>query len=221
MDRVGAELEESRQVVAAAEASVARAESGRGAADTALAYGRVTAPFAARVVRLEVDEGSTVLPGTPLLVLDRADGWEVRADVPESRLGKVAIGDPVQVEIPSLGTRLPGRIAEIEPAADPRSRSFRVKAELPPDGTLAAGLFARVVFPGRERTALLVPVASIVERGQLTGVYVVADGVLSYRLVKTGQQIGDRVEILSGLKAGETVVVEGVERARSGARVEG
>lgn len=221
MDRVTAELEESRQQVAAAEAAVAGAESGRAAAGTNLAYGRVTAPYAARIVRLEVEEGSTVLPGTPLLVLDRAEGWEVRAEIPESRTGKVALGDPVQVEVPALGTRFSARLAEIEPAADPRSRSFRAKATLPPEAKLAAGLFARVSFPGGERSALLVPVTALVERGQLTGIYVVRDDVLHYRLVRTGRQLDGLVEILSGLQAGETVVIGGVERARSGARVEG
>lgn len=221
LDRVAAELEERRQSVSAAEAAVARAESGRGAAGTALAYGRVTAPYGGRVVRIEVDEGSTVLPGTPLLVLDRAGGWEVRAEIPESRFGRIGLGDQVQVEIPTLDASYPATVAEIEPAADPRSRSFQLKAELPPEAKVAAGFFARVIFPGSKHSALLVPSGAVVERGQLTGVYVVADSVLRYRLVKTGRKIDGRVEILSGVKAGETIVIGGVERARSGARVEG
>lgn len=221
MDRASAEREEARAGVAAAEAAVQAAEAGRGAARTAAGYSRVLAPYEARVARLEVEEGSTVLPGTPLLVLDRAGARRVRVEIPESKLGKIAVGDPVQVEIPSRGETFPARISAVEPAADPGSRSFEAKADLPPEADLPSGLFARVTFPGRERPALLVPASALVERGQLTGVYVARDGVLSYRLVRTGRTVGDRVEVLSGLKAGETVVAGGVERARSGARVEG
>ncbi len=193
----------------------------RSAARTALAYSRVTAPYAARVVRREVEEGSTVQPGTPLLVLDRLGGWRVRGELPESKAGQVAVGDPVQVEIPALNKTYPARISEVQAAADPRSRTFQVKAELPEKAEVNAGLFARMLFPGGERPTILVPAAAVVERGQLTGVYLVRDNILHYRLVKTGREIDGRLEILSGLEPGDSIVVGGVERARSGARLEG
>jgi multidrug efflux pump subunit AcrA (membrane-fusion protein) len=86
---------------------------------------------------------------------------------------------------------------------------------------LAAGLYARVNVPGEARPMLLVPAAAVVYRGQLTGIYVVEEKILHYRLVKTGRTQGARVEILSGLNPGETIVTGGTVRARTGARVGG
>jgi RND family efflux transporter MFP subunit len=213
MDRVDAELEAARQQLAAAQA-------GTGAARVAWSATRIAAPFAGRVAHKEVEAGSTVLPGTPLLVLDRLGASRVRADLPESFSGRIAAGDPVSVEIPALGRTFAGRVAEVSPAADPGSRSFQIKIDLPSGEAAEPGLFARVTPAGSERPAILVPARALVERGQLTGVFVAQQGILRFRLVRTGRSAGERVEILSGLAPGERVVVEGAQRAKSGARVE-
>jgi RND family efflux transporter MFP subunit len=214
LDRVEAELEQAREGLKTAEAAV-------GQARTAVAMTQIKAPFAARVVRREVEVGSTVLPGSPLLVLDRLGGWQVRIDVPEAEAGGFAVGDLLSVEIPSSGQNFSGKVAEIQPAADTGSRSFRVKVDLPSNAPVSSGLFARVGRTAETSATLLVPQSAIVERGQLTGLYVVEQGVLRFRLVKIGRKVGDRVEILSGLNPGESVVTAGAERARSGARVGG
>lgn len=221
MDRATAEVEEARQQMAAAEAAVTAANAARSAGRTQLAYSKVTAPYAGRVVRREVQEGSTVQPGTPLLVLDRSGALQVSAEIPEKKAGQIAVGAAVQIEIPSLGRTFPAVISEVQSAADPRSRTFRIKAQLPPEAPVHAGLFARVLLKGGDRPSLLVPVTAVVMRGQLTGVYLVSDGILNYRLVKTGREIDGKLEILSGLQSGDAIVVEGVERAHSGARLEG
>jgi RND family efflux transporter MFP subunit len=213
LDRSSAAREGALQAARAAEAAVE-------AARVAAGYARVVAPFDGRVVRREVEVGSTVLPGTPLLVLDRSGAWRVRVEIPESAVGRLAPGMPLAVEIPALGRTLSGRVAEILPAADPRSRSFSVKIGLGESEGLAAGLYARIAAPGGERPALLVPATALVERGQLTGVYVVTDGVLRYRLVHTGRRLGGQVEILSGLREGERIVADETRRAVDGARLE-
>jgi membrane fusion protein, multidrug efflux system len=220
LDRVEAERQVARQDLAAAQAAVARSEAARSAASVAVAYSRVVAPFAGQVVRREVEAGSTVQPGTPLLVLDQLGKAQVRAQVPESRIGRLQLAEEVLVEIPSLGRSWPAQVVEIAPAADPRSRSFEVRAELPQGVQAASGLFARLHLAAQEQTTLLIPQTALVRRGQLHGVYVVEDGLLHYRLVKTGRELDEKVEILSGLTAGEAIVVEGVQRARHGAKVE-
>jgi multidrug efflux pump subunit AcrA (membrane-fusion protein) len=95
-----------------------------------------------------------------------------------------------------------------------------VKASLPDDPQLVAGLFARAAYEGGTTDTLLIPATAMVTRGQLTGVYVVEDDHLRWRLIKTGRTIGDRLEVLSGLITGEKVVISGAEKAVSGARVE-
>lgn len=212
MDRVESELLQAREGVRAADAAVAQAQ-------TFVAQTRVTAPYAARVVQRSVEVGSTVLPGSPLLVLDRAGDWQVRLSVPESEIGGLALGDELNVEIPARQLTLSGRVVELQPASDPGSRSFQVKLALPAQAQLSAGLFARVGRSAPSGEALLLPMSAVVTRGQLAGIFVVDQQLLRFRLVKTGRQVGENVEILSGLTSGETVVVGGLERARSGARV--
>lgn len=219
-DRVGAEREIARRDLERAWAGVRRAGASLASAKTALSYSRITAPYAAVVVGRQVQEGSTVMPGTPLLTLDREGRWRARAELPESLAGRVAVGAAFLVEIPALNMQLPGTVGEVLSATDPRSRSFQIKIELAADARLAAGLFARARPAGAERMTLLAPASAIVTRGQLTAVYVVEDKVLRYRLVKLGRVFGDRVEILAGLAEGETLVVAGAERAKNGAPVE-
>lgn len=221
MDGVEARLEKARQQVKRAEAARSRTLAGVAAARTAASWTRVKAPYAGRIIRSDVEVGSTVMPGAPLLILDRLGDWQVRAAVPASRFDRIVVGQRLQVDLPSRGLSLSGVVLEILPTADPQSRSFEIKLALEDDPALAAGLFARVHAPAPEAQVLLVPASAVVERGQLHGLYVVEDGRLHFRLVRLGRHIEESVEVLSGLNPGETIVVDGVNRARDGARVEG
>jgi multidrug efflux system membrane fusion protein len=181
---------------------------------------RLTAPASGVVVERRVEPGDLAVPGQPLLVLDDPRVYRFEAEVGESAVGRVRLGQTVPIVLDALARTLEGRVAEIVPAADPTSRTVTVKVDLPADPELRSGLFGRARFPAGERQALVIPRAAVVERGQLTSVYVVdTQGVAQLRLVTRGARQGDRVEILSGLRAGERIVVEGVERVTDGARV--
>jgi RND family efflux transporter MFP subunit len=220
MDRVNAERELARRGRDGAVSSLGRAEAALAAARTAAGYNAVRAPYVARVARRLVDEGVTVLPGTPLLELDRAGLRQIRAAVPEKFFGRLAVGDLVAVEVPALEQTFKARITELQAAADPTSRTFLIKAVPDPAVELEPGLFARVWLASEPRPTLLVPASAIAERGQLTGVFVFEEERLRWRLVRTGRRVGERVEILAGLHPGERIVTDGVDRARDGARVE-
>lgn len=220
MDQMTAQLAVAGKGLKAAQAAVAQATSARNAARVALSYTRVTAPFAGRVVHKKVQIGSTVMPGSPLFVIDRHGRWQVRAEIPESFAGRITLGEPLTVTIPAIAKTLTGSVAEIQPAADPQSRSFQIKINLPPTKALVAGLYARVAYSISGAKGILIPQKAIVTRGQLNGVFIRKDNLLHLRLVKLGRRIGDRVEILSGLRPGETVVSAGAQRAVNGARVE-
>ena len=98
---------------------------------------------------------------------------------------------------------------EIMPAADPASRSFLVRVELPSDPTLRSGLFGRAHFPRGERSALLIPREAVMERGQLQAVYVVdRNQIANLRYVTLGKPSAEQVEVLSGLQAGEMIVAD-------------
>lgn len=214
LDRVTAEREQARQNLQAASAGVAQARTGA-------AYNRLIAPYAGTIAEQLVESGSTVMPGTPLLVIERSGIPQARIAVPESLVGQIARGEELQLEIPALQRTITGIVTEIQPASDPTTRTFTVKLSLPTGGGLTPGLFLRARRQAATGSALLIPMSALVQRGQLTGVFVVEAKILHFRLVKTGPSLGDKVEILSGLSAGETIVSGEVQRARSGARVEG
>jgi RND family efflux transporter MFP subunit len=220
MDQVDAKRKLARRGRDGAASSVGRAEAALAAARTAAGYNAVRAPYAARVARRLVDEGVTVMPGTPLLELDRVGLRQVRAAIPERFLNRLTVGDMVPVEVPALKQNFQARITEMQPAADPASRTFLIKAVPEPPVDLEPGLFARVRLASEPQPTLLIPASAVSERGQLTGVFALKEDRLRWRLVRTGRRVGERVEILAGLRAGERIVIDGVDRARDGARVE-
>jgi multidrug efflux pump subunit AcrA (membrane-fusion protein) len=97
-----------------------------------------------------------------------------------------------------------------------------VKLDLPKDQRLRSGMFGRLRLSIGEKEILAVPKSAVFERGQLAGVYVVAgDGVARLRLIKTGKQYDDLVEVLSGLNEGDRIVVDNVAEVADGCRIEG
>jgi membrane fusion protein, multidrug efflux system len=179
-------------------------------AETLLDYTKVTAPFAGVITRKHADVGDLATPGKPLLEMEDSTALRLEADVPEAVVGKLTLGDKLPVRISALEKELAGVISEIAPAADPNSRTFLVKLDLPGTTGLRAGQFGRVAMPVGETTALRVPASALVQRGQMELVFIVADNKAQLRIVKTGKRIGDEVELVSGVAAGEQIVAENV-----------
>jgi multidrug efflux pump subunit AcrA (membrane-fusion protein) len=119
----------------------------------------------------------------------------------------------------TTGERIEGTIGEAVSAVDPASRTSLVRIYVK-SPSLKPGIYAKVFIPEGKKEIMLVPENIVIERGQLTGVFVVDEkGVISYRLVKTGRQYGKKIEVLSGLKGGESLIVRGMEKAVDGAMV--
>jgi RND family efflux transporter MFP subunit len=178
-------------------------------AETMLGYTRVSAPFAGVITRKHADVGDLAVPGKALLEMEDSRALRLEADVPEAVVGKLALGDKLPVRITAIEKQLEGVVSEIAPAADPGSRTFLVKLDLPATPGLRAGQFGRVAVPVGETTALRVALSAVAQRGQMEVLFVAHDGRAEMRLVKTGKRIGDEVEVVSGITAGEKIVVEG------------
>jgi membrane fusion protein, multidrug efflux system len=205
--------------LARAEARLNQAREAAKAAAVLAGYSRVSAPFSGIVTSKPAELGMTVFPGTPLLTLEEEGRYRLEAVLPESLMGKAKQGDNIGVAIDGIGN-LDGKVAEVAPAADPASRTFMVKIDISATG-LRSGIFGRAYFPGGIRRGLLVPKSAVVERGALTSVWVVGkDNLARMRLVKAGRSIAGRVEVLTGLSAGERVAVNGLEKVVDGAKVE-
>jgi RND family efflux transporter MFP subunit len=221
-DEVKARYQGSQARAEAAQAGAAQAKAAVAQAQTAFGYTRVRAPFSGVVTERKVDPGVLAAPGMPLLTLEVARRYRLEATVDEASLRFVRIGEPVSVTLDAYPDQpLMGRITQIVPAADPNTRTFLVKVELPSSAILRSGLFARANLSRGERDSLVIPRTAVVERGALRAVYVVGpDQIASLRFVTVGETVGDRLEVLSGLNVKESVVLSPGDRELGGKRVE-
>ncbi len=185
------------------------------------AYAKIKAPVTGIITSKKIDGGSMALPGQLLLTIESDTALHVEAFADETLTRRLSKGMTVDVAIEATNRQLRGSIRDIVPAVDPHSRTFLIKISLPAAG-LKSGLYARIRIPVGKKEVLLVPEGSVVSKGQLSGVYVVApSGVMTYRLVKTGRTYSDgRIEILSGLAQNEQIVSEGTQRAVDGGVVQ-
>jgi RND family efflux transporter MFP subunit len=205
-----------------ARAGQAQAKAALQQARTALGYTHIVAPFDGLITEKKADVGTLASPGMPIFTVEDLRRYRLEATVNESDLGYVRQGQQVSVLIDALGDReLKGKVVEIVPAADPASRSFLVKIELPSDPALRSGLFGRAQFAHGERTALLIPRTAILERGQLQGIYVLDQNrIVGLRYITLGKPSAAQVEVLAGLQAGEMLIANPGGRELSGKRVE-
>ena len=209
-------LKATRLDVERAEEAVKRAEAGVNEARVYRSYARVVSPVDGVVAEKKVELGSMASPGIPLVVIEDTSSFLLEASADERLSGRVKKGMPLRVTVESLSKTFEGRVTEVLTSVDPASRTFLVKIGIKGDG-LRSGQYGTVSFPLAGKNAIVVPRAAVVSKGQLEGVYAVdASGVVTYRLVRTGEGYGADIEILSGVGPGERIIVEGVDRAVDG-----
>ena len=185
-----------------------------------MSYIEILAPFDGVVTRKWADVGDLAAPGKPLLALEDPSALQLEADVPQALAAYVERNARLAVRVDGVRGELTGTVSEIAPGADPVSRTVRIKVDLLGQPGLSSGQFARLVVPIGRRDSLRVPVSAVVRRGQLEIVFVVVNQRAQLHLTKTSQRVGEEMEILSGLHAGDAVVVEGADQLRDGQPVE-
>jgi RND family efflux transporter MFP subunit len=210
----------SRQEFDAVEARFRVADAQVREAETMLGYAQVTAPFDGVVSRRLAEVGDLAVPGKALLEIEDRGALRFEADVPEALIDRVASGQKIAVAIPAVEKVFEGDVVEVSPTADAASRTFLVKLDLPEESVLRTGQFGRAAIPVGEAVSVVVPEGAVVVRGQMEMVFVVDGGVARLRLVKTGKRRDGGVEILSGLRGGETVVAVDAPLLVDGMRVE-
>ena len=216
LDNVANQADQARHGVEQAEAMVKRAEAARDEARIFLGFSKVTSPIDGIVTAKMINVGSMASPGIPLLHLEDRDSRLVQAGFEERMLDVVQEGMEVKVRVPSNAVETRGKIVEVVPTVDPRTRTFLVKIQVP-GIDLRSGQYGTVRFESGVRDLLLVPAAAVVSRGQLTGVFLVdSDDNVIYRLIRTGRPYGEMLEVLSGLSIGDTIIVSNLDRAVDG-----
>ncbi len=204
LDEAISELRSARAAVRALERSLEEARA-------ALSHTRIRAPVSGRVVDRLAEPGDTAVPGQPLLRIYDPSLLRVEVPVRESLAVDLRLGQALPVEVPALESRLDGTVDELVPFAEPGARTLLVKVRLPrTESRLVAGMYARVGVPAGTLRRVVVPAAAVEEIGQLEFVEVAdAEGRLERRLVTTGERLGDEIEVLSGLREGERVLLRG------------
>lgn len=192
-----------------AQAEVKSAEAAEAIARLNLERSRVKAPFDGAVAERSASVGSYAAVGTPIARLVKADPLRLRLEVPERESIFVRAGQPVRVTVEGDTNVYTGTLARVAPALRPASRILPVEADVPAQGSLRPGLFARAqIIVNANEPALCVRASCLVTFAGLDKVVLVADGKALEKTVVTGRQGGDWVEIVSGLSAGQPVVLE-------------
>lgn len=169
-------------------------------------YTVIRAPLTGIVIERHVEVGDLAAPGQVLMALYDPTRVRIEAAVPARLIPYLSLGHPVDVTLEHPSIAITGVVAEIVGEIDPRSRSRVVRVNLErPEADLLPGAFGRLRVETEQRDALYIPVSAIVRVGQLERVGVVQDGRIIDRLVRTGPVSGERIEVLSGLSAGDVV----------------
>lgn len=224
-----ARFEDAQKKMAVATARIKRAEAKMAIKSAGLrrkaleiSYATVRAPYEGVIVRRHTDAGAYVSKGDAIVKIIGSRSLEIEADVPFRRLGGLVLEREVDIKLDD-GSKHTATVRAVLPSENPLTRTRAVRLR-PKMGTtvksLAESQSVIVAVPvGLERRVLTVHKDAILNRQGANIVYVVADGVASPRTLLLGEAVGSRMEVVSGLKAGEKIVVRGNERLTPGAKV--
>ena len=204
-DRSSASLKAARARTDSAAADLERSEE-------QLAHTVVRAPYSGVVVERHVEPGESTQPGQAFMTGYAPDQLRVSVNVPQSVISRLREQRRARVILLEDGRSLDVERITIHPFADPQNHSFPVRLDLPSSQRdIYPGMLVKVALTVGESSRLLVPSKALVTRSEINALYLRDDnGRLSFRQVRTGRSFGDEVEILAGLDAGETVVLDPV-----------
>lgn len=201
------EFDQARNNLSASRARVERAEAAVDEARKQLDYTRIVAPYGGILTERHVELGESVNPGQPLLSGLSLEQLRVVVDLPQK------YADLARSERQATVTLADGRVLEtgeltFYPYANPATHTFRLRLQLnEPNGSLFPGMLVKVGVPVASREALWVPTSALVQRSELRAVFVLdSQGQPRLRQVRVGSLDGDRLEVLSGVSAGERVI---------------
>jgi RND family efflux transporter MFP subunit len=202
------------------ESLLSQAKAERARAEAQASFTHVTAPLKGIVTVKHIYEGSTVLPGTPLLTLETEEAMRLEVQTDERLLPLVRQGMALPVRVAAIEKEFTGTVTEIVSAVDPQTRTFKLKIDLPRDPALKLGMYALVRIPVGMTRKIVIPPDAVRTRGQLAYVLTLdANNIAGMRLVRTGKTENSLTEIVSGLSAGERIVAPLDETVQEGTQV--
>jgi HlyD family secretion protein len=213
-----ASLQNAKNLRASIQASEATMKlAGRQLRDT-----EIRAPFDGFVERRLVNLGELVKAQAPVMAVVRLDPLKVIAEIPEKMAPWITEGQPVALRVDAYQDQtFTGKVSRISPGVNTSTRAFPFEALVPnTDSVLKPGTFARVhIESGKVDNILTLPYAALQYRYGVNRVFLVEGGKLALRELGVGERLGDRIEIVSGVKAGDRVAVTDVDTLADGAAV--
>jgi len=182
----------------------------------------IRAPFDGYVQKRLVSQGELVKAQAPVMSVVRIDPMKVEAEIPERMAPWIKTGSPIAVNVDAYPDRtFTGSLTRISPAVNTQTRAFSFEGRIPnSDGLLKPGTFARVhIETAREEKVVTVPYASLQYRYGVNRVFVVNGDALAVRELKVGDRLGDRIEVLSGVKSGDRIAASDIEKLVDGMKV--
>ncbi len=205
-DQVKTAFEAAQAEHQATAAQVQAAKAGAAQSRATDSFTIIRAPFGGIVTAKYADAGALAAPGVPLLRIEDPQQQEIDIQVNESSLSSLHIGDPVQITLAGVPA-FTARIREVVPAADAAAHTVTVKIGLPLSQHTVSGMTASVLVLTGEGAAIAIPKSSVRSRGQMDSVLALDNNsVAQLRYVQLGPSIGDRVEVTSGLGAGDRIL---------------
>jgi RND family efflux transporter MFP subunit len=183
---------------------------------------RVFSPMSGYIANRHVDVGALVNPSTPIVTVVNLNTMVINANATERDIARIKPGSSARITFDSLpGREYQGKVMRISPLLDPQTRNGLVEIEIQNrGGALKGEMFARADLDlGTTREVTFVPRDALVYRGDQPGVYLIQDGMARFRPVETGLTQEDQVEVVNGLKEGETVITRGANTVKEGDRV--
>jgi HlyD family secretion protein len=190
-----------------AQARVSQAEAAVREVTADLDYGVVRSPFAGVITKKQMEVGAIAGVGQPLMTLESGDRLRLSVAVPESLIERVQLGQSLTVQIDALQRRVSGRVSQIIPSADPQARNFTVKVALTPTPNLISGMFGRLQLETNDRTALVIPRNTLVQRLGVSGVFKLVNGKAQFQTVTVHPVNGDAVEVFNGVNEGDRLIL--------------
>ena len=203
-------------------ASIQASEASMKLADRQLRDTEIRAPFDGIVEKRLVNLGELVKTQMPVMAVVRVDPLKVVAEIPEKMAPWIKEGQPVELHVDAYPDRVfIGKVSRISPAVNTSTRAFPFEALIPnQDATLKPGTFARVhIESGKVDTVLTLPYGAMQYRYGVNRVFMIDGDKLAVRELKVGDRLGDRIEILSGVKAGDHVAVNDIDKLSDGQKV--
>ena len=210
-------------------AKLEAAKQMRNEVNASLNYTQLTAPFAGIVTQKFAEVGSMANPGMPIVTIEQAGSLQISVNIPETEIQHIHMNDVSVVTVKSLNKTFQSKIVQINPSSQFTGGQYVVKMQIPDaeKKQLYSGMYVNISIPLKGKNiqsessinTITVPTISIVNRDQLTGLYVVSNNVAFLRWVRLGKIYGSNIEVLSGLSTNDEYVVDAKGKLYNGATV--